>query len=93
MTPTGQEYDSFGAIDVAADRLWGAQTQRSLRHFAISTERMPLELSHALAAVKLARTTVNRGLGLLPQDKARAIITAAEEVVAGRHDAEFLLSV
>ena len=54
---------------------------------------MPLELSHALAAVKLARTTVNRGLGLLPQDKARAIITAAEEVVAGRHDAEFLLSV
>ena len=93
MTPTRTEYDSFGAIDVAADRLWGAQTQRSLRHFAISTERMPLELIHALAAVKLACAKVNMDLGLLPQDKAGAIISAAEEVVAARHDEEFPLSV
>ncbi|MGV2481140.1 UNVERIFIED_CONTAM: class II fumarate hydratase, partial [Salmonella enterica subsp. enterica serovar Weltevreden] len=51
---TRTEHDSFGPIEVPADRLWGAQTQRSLQHFAISTERMPRELIHALAAVKRA---------------------------------------
>jgi fumarate hydratase class II len=90
---TRQEKDSFGTIEVAADRLWGAQTQRSLEHFAISTERMPDELIHALAEVKLAGARVNLELGLLPGDKAGAIIAAAEEVGEGKHSDEFPLSV
>ena len=88
-----QERDTFGTIDVPADRLWGAQTQRSLHHFHISTERMPVELIMALALVKRACAVVNRDLQLLPADKANAIIAAAEEVLAGTHAAEFPLSV
>ena len=90
---TRTEYDSFGAIEVAADRLWGAQTQRSLEHFAISTERMPEEIVLALAVVKAACARVNCELGLLQDDKAAAIIAAAEELRLGRHAAEFPLSV
>ena len=87
------EKDSFGPIDVAADRLWGAQTQRSLHHFDISTEKMPRELIRALAPVKRAAAAVNRTLGTLPAEKADAIIAAADEVLAGQHDGEFPLSV
>ena len=87
------ETDSFGAIAVPAKRLWGAQTQRSLQHFAISTERMPAELLTALAEVKRAAALVNGELGLLPADKATAIVRAADEVIAGMHEAEFPLSV
>ena len=90
---TRQEKDSFGYIAVAADRLWGAQTQRSLGHFAISTERMPDELIHTLALVKAACARVNQELGLLPDDQASAIQVAADEVAAGRHASEFPLSV
>ena len=79
---TRTEHDSFGDIEVAADRLWGAQTQRSLQHFAISTERMPDEIILALATVKSACARVNGELGLLRDDKAAAIIAAAEEVRA-----------
>jgi fumarate hydratase class II len=93
MTATRTEHDSFGAIEVPADRLWGAQTQRSLEHFAISGERMPEELVLALATVKSACAHVNRDLGLLAADKTSAIIAAAEEVLFGRHDHEFPLSV
>lgn len=93
MITTRPEYDSFGNIDVDADRLWGAQTQRSIAHFAISTERMPTELVHALATIKLACAKVNSDLGLLTGPKAQAIITAAQEVVSGQHHAEFPLSV
>jgi fumarate hydratase class II len=93
MAATRTERDSFGAIEVPADRLWGAQTQRSLEHFAISSERMPRELILALAAVKAACARVNRNLGLLAQDVADAIAAAADEVVQGRHDDEFPLSV
>ncbi|MBC7414554.1 MAG: class II fumarate hydratase [Herminiimonas sp.] len=93
MPSTRQEHDSFGAIEVDQDRLWGAQTQRSLAHFDISTERMPPELIVALAAVKRACAVVNRDLGLLEPAKAQAIIAAADEVAAGRHAAEFPLSV
>jgi len=93
MTVTRTEHDSFGAIEVPADRLWGAQTQRSLEHFAISGERMPEELVLALATVKSACAHVNRELGLLAADKTSAIIAAAEEVLFGRHDHEFPLSV
>lgn len=87
------EKDSFGNIDVADDCLWGAQTQRSLAHFAISTERMPDELIHALALTKSACARVNLELGRLPENKAVAIITAADEVAAGLHAEQFPLSV
>ncbi len=87
------ERDSLGAIAVPANRLWGAQTQRSLAHFAISTERMPGELLLALASVKAACASVNRDLGLLPRAKAAAIVAAAQEVLDGLHAREFPLSV
>ncbi|MDP3512273.1 MAG: class II fumarate hydratase [Sulfuritalea sp.] len=92
MNATRTERDSFGPIEVPADRLWGAQTQRSLEHFDISSERMPEEILLALATVKAACAGVNCELGLLPADKAQAIATAAEEVLFGRHDQEFPLS-
>jgi len=87
------ERDTFGPIDVPAERLWGAQTQRSLQFFAISTERMPGELVAALVEVKRAAAVVNRDLGLLDDAKAQAIVRAADEVLEGRHRDEFPLSV
>src|SRR6267143_1445549 len=93
MADTRIERDTFGEIRVPADRLWGAQTQRSLENFRISGERMPLELIHALARVKRACAVVNRELGELPAGKANAIIAAADEVLAGKHDGEFPLVV
>jgi len=87
------ERDSFGPIEVPAERLWGAQTQRSLQYFHISNEQMPLELMLALAVVKRAAALVNRDLGLLNEEKAAAIVQAADEVLAGQHDREFVLSV
>ena len=87
------EKDTFGDIAVAADRLWGAQTERSLHHFDISTEKMPPELIRALAWVKRSAAIVNRALGTLPAEKADAIVAAADEVLAGRHDGEFPLSI
>ena len=87
------ERDAFGSIKVPQERLWGAQTQRSLAYFGISTERMPDAIVHALAAIKRACAQVNQELGRLPQDKAQAIVTAAEEILAGRHECEFPLSV
>ena len=90
---TRLEKDSFGTIAVATDRLWGAQTQRSLAHFAISSERMPIELIGALALIKASCAKVNQELGLLPTTKAQAIITAADEVGSGQHANQFPLSV
>ena len=90
---TRLEKDSFGSIAVATDRLWGAQTQRSLAHFAISSERMPIELIGALALIKASCAKVNQELGLLPTTKAQAIITAADEVGSGQHANQFPLSV
>ncbi|RPH58474.1 MAG: class II fumarate hydratase, partial [Burkholderiales bacterium] len=87
------ERDTFGPIEVPAERLWGAQTQRSLQFFAISTERMPAELVAALVQVKRAAAIVNRDLGLLDAAKADAIARAADEVLEGRHRDEFPLSV
>jgi fumarate hydratase class II len=87
------EKDSFGPIDVPSDRLWGAQTQRSLHHFAISTERMAPELIAAMAQCKRAAAAVNRSLGKLPKDKADAIMRAADEVLEGKHPDEFPLAV
>ena len=93
MNPERIERDTFGDIGVPADRLWGAQTQRSLHHFDISTERMPDELIWALAAVKRSAAVVNRALGTLDARKADAIVAAADEVLKGEHPAEFPLSV
>ena len=90
---TRTERDSFGPVEVPAERLWGAQTQRSLDTFRISHERMPLALVHALALVKKAVALVNLDLGQLPQAKARAIASAADEVLEGRRDEEFPLVV
>ena len=90
---TRSERDTFGPIDVPADRLWGAQTQRSLQNFDISGERQPREIIHALAQVKRASARVNQALGLLDARKADAIVAAADEVLAGRHEGEFPLVV
>ena len=87
------EHDTMGAIDVPAARLWGAQTQRSLLNFDISGERMPREMIRALAQIKRAAATVNLGLGLLDAPKARAIMAAADEVIAEVHLDEFPLVV
>jgi fumarate hydratase class II len=92
MSGTRTEKDSFGPIEVPADRLWGAQTERSRRFFRISSERMPLAVVHALARIKRAAAKVNSELGLLDAKKAQAIRGAAEEVLQGRHDEEFPLS-
>jgi fumarate hydratase, class II len=88
-----EELDAMGALQVDSQRLWGAQTQRALVHFDISSEQMPQALVHALASVKRACAQVNGDLGLLPAQKVRAIVAAAEEVMAGRHEAEFPLAV
>jgi fumarate hydratase class II len=87
------ERDTFGPIEVPAERLWGAQTQRSREFFSISTERMPPELVNALAEVKRAAALVNRDLLLQKPDKADALVRAADEVIAGSHAEEFPLSV
>jgi fumarate hydratase class II len=88
-----EERDTMGTMQVPADALWGAQTQRSLQNFRISGERMPVALIHALALVKRAAAKVNCDLGLLDAERARAIMQAADEVIAGCHDAQFPLVV
>jgi len=93
MSGTRIERDAFGPIEVAAGRLWGAQTERSRRHFRIAGERMPLAVIHALVQVKCSAARVNLALGLLDPAKAAAIVHAADEVLAGRHDEEFPLVV
>ncbi len=90
---TRTERDSFGPIEVPVEHLWGAQTQRSLQYFHISSERMPDEIVLALAEIKRACALVNLELGLLNQDKASAIMQAADEVLTGLCQREFPLSV
>ncbi len=87
------ELDTFGPIEVADEALWGAQTQRSLLNFAISTEKMPRALIEALVLVKKAAATVNHRLGTLSAEKAGAIAAAADEVLAGGHLDQFPLAV
>lgn len=90
---TRTETDSFGPIEVAADRYWGAQTERSRQNFRIGHDRMPMPIVHALGIVKLAAAQTNLKLGLLDQRRARAIVRAAQEVIDGKHDDEFPLVV
>ncbi|HEI9844853.1 TPA: class II fumarate hydratase [Morganella morganii] len=93
MAATRIEKDSMGPIDVPADKLWGAQTQRSLEHFRISVEKMPADLIAALAITKKAAAAVNCDLGLLAKERADAVIAAADEVLAGKHPEEFPLAI
>jgi fumarate hydratase, class II len=92
-TKTRAEIDSLGPVEVPAEHYWGAQTQRSLAHFAIGSETMPLSIIHALAMVKRAAAEVNHDLGLLPAPLCSAIAAAAREIESGGLDAEFPLSV
>ncbi|HEV7599300.1 MAG TPA: class II fumarate hydratase [Bradyrhizobium sp.] len=87
------ETDSFGPIEVAADRYWGAQTERSRQNFRIGNDRMPVPIVRALAIVKLASAQTNRELGLLDQRRSRAIVRAAREVIDGKLDDHFPLVV
>src|SRR5712664_2737696 len=87
------ETDSFGPIDVPADRYWGAQTERSRQNFRIGHDRMPMPIIRALAIVKLAAAETNRELGLLDQRRAGAIVRAAREVIDGKLDDHFPLVV
>lgn len=90
---TRSETDSFGALDIPADKLWGAQTERSLRNFRIGAERMPIEIIHALGLVKRAAAEVNRDLGLLEPKYADAIAKAAQDIADGKLDEHFPLVV
>jgi fumarate hydratase, class II len=90
---TRSETDSFGPIDVPADRYWGAQTERSRQNFRIGHDRMPIGIVHALGLVKLASAETNRELGLLDARRARAIVRAAREVIDGKLDDHFPLVV
>ena len=93
VSGTRVETDSMGRIDVPADRYWGAQTQRSLEHFSIGNDRMPMEVYHAYGIVKKAAAQVNAAGGRLTALKAGAIIQACDEVIAGELDAHFPLFV
>ena len=93
MADSRTESDSFGPIEVPAAALWGAQTARSLRFFAIGDQRMPVEVIQALAWIKWAAAGVNRDLGLLDTKKAQAIVDAARQVASGEYNTEFPLSV
>ncbi|MEX3947069.1 class II fumarate hydratase [Paraburkholderia sp. EG287B] len=87
------ERDTFGEIAVPAQQLWGAQTQRSLQNFRISTEKQSPELITALATIKRAAAEVNLSLGVLDETRAHAIMQAADEIIAGKHPGEFPLAV
>ncbi|HEY3024760.1 MAG TPA: class II fumarate hydratase, partial [Pyrinomonadaceae bacterium] len=90
---TRTETDSMGAIEVPADKYWGAQTQRSLLHFDIGNDVMPREMIRAFGILKKAAALVNQDLGKLPPDKAKLIVQACDEVIAGKLDEHFPLRV
>ncbi|MDX1900838.1 MAG: class II fumarate hydratase [Gammaproteobacteria bacterium] len=87
------ESDSMGKIEVPAEAYWGAQTQRSLHHFAIGDNKMPIEVIHAFGILKKAAAMVNYDLDLLSKEKMQAIAAACDEIVAGKFDDQFPLSV
>src|SRR6185312_5936276 len=97
MTTHGEntrvESDSMGEIDVPANVYWGAQTQRSLHHFAIGNDVMPKELIRAFAILKKAAAMTNNELGLLPEDKMKLINAVADEIIAGKLANQFPLKV
>src|ERR1035437_8274462 len=85
------ESDAFGPLAIPADKLWGAQTERSLHNFRISSERMPIEIVRALGLIKRAAAEVNRDLGPLDGRRAKAIIAVAQNIADGRLDEHFPL--
>jgi fumarate hydratase class II len=87
------ESDAFGPLEIPADRLWGAQTERSLHNFRIGTERMPIKIVHALGVIKRAAAEVNRQLGSLDRKRASAIAAVAQDIADGKLDEHFPLSV
>jgi len=93
QSATRTETDSMGAIEVPADRYWGAQTQRSLIYFSIGLDMMPRELIRAIATLKKAAAAVNQELGFLPEQKAQLIAQAASEVISGKLDNHFPLRI
>lgn len=95
LDATGErtEFDSMGTVSVPADRYWGAQTQRSLQHFSIGNDHMPVEVYRAYGIVKKAAALVNQEAGRLPDWKAKVIVQAADETIAGKLDQEFPLYV
>src|SRR5436305_10023588 len=90
---TRTESDSMGTIEVPSERYWGAQTQRSLKHFDIGNDRMPPELISAFGTLKKAAALVNRDLGKLSDEKTGLITQAADEVISGRWNDEFPLRI
>src|ERR1051325_5023697 len=92
-TKTRIETDSMGEIDVPEDVYWGAQTQRSLKHFNIGFDVMPREVIRALGILKKAAAITNHDLGKLPDDKMKLIVEAADEVIDGKLDSHFPLRV
>src|SRR5271156_4893892 len=93
MLPTRAESDSFGPIEVPEDRLWGAQTQRSLLHFNIGTDLMPPELISAFGTLKKAAALVNHDLRKLDSTKTNWIVNACDEIIAGQLDDHFPLRI
>src|SRR5213075_1659055 len=87
------ETDSMGAVEVAADKYWGAQTQRSLHHFNIGFDVMPREMIRAFGILKKACAIVNNDLGKLSADKLKLIVQACDEVIEGKLDAHFPLRI
>jgi fumarate hydratase, class II len=93
LAKTRTESDAFGPLDIPADKLWGAQTERSLHNFRIGTERMPIEIVRALGLIKRAAAEVNRDLGSLDARRAAAIVTVAQDIADGKLDEHFPLLV
>src|SRR5690349_5212682 len=93
MTTVRQEFDSLGEVDVPADRLWGAQTQRSLKHFSIGHDLIPREMITAYATLKKAAAHANHAGGRLDAEAHKLIVRACDEILAGRHHDMFPLHV
>src|SRR5712692_8598524 len=85
MTDTRQETDSLGIVEVLADKLWGAQTQRSLEHFSIGQDLIPREMITAYATLKKAAANANHAGGRLDDSAHRLIVQACDEILAGQH--------
>ena len=90
---TRLESDTMGHIPVPADKYWGAQTQRSLEHFAIGNNPMPIEVIHAFGILKKAAAIVNFELGLMPKDMMELLVKATDEIISGKLDDQFPLRV
>jgi fumarate hydratase class II len=93
MATTRVEHDSLGAVNVESDKLWGAQTQRSLEHFSIGKDLIPRELIPAYAIIKKAAAIVNNRAGRLPNDQKDLIVRVCDEILAGQHHDNFPLHV